>query len=69
MHAMRICIFEKGSRRILLSFRFSAGSMNDGLNIQSEHWNQHFVLSDRSVSKLYVQEPSRRWRSVGTIYS
>jgi hypothetical protein len=69
MHAMKICIFEKGSRRILSSFRFSARSMKDALNLQSEHWNQHFVLSDRRVSKLYVQEPSRRWWPVGTIYS
>ena len=61
MYAMKICIFEKGSRRIQSSFRFSARSLKDGLNLQSEHWNQHFVLSDRRVSKLYVRESSGRW--------
>lgn len=69
MYRMKICIFEKGSRRILSTVRFSAGSIDDGLDIQSEHWNQHFVLSDRRVSKLYIQENSSRWWRVGTIYS
>lgn len=69
MYPMKICIFEKGERRILSSVRFSASSVERALNVQSDHWNQHFVLSDRSVSKLYAQESPTRWRRVGTIYS
>lgn len=69
MYPMKICIFEKGSRRILSSVRFSAGSIKDALNHQSDHWNEHFVLSQRRVSKLYVRKTTTRWQRVGTIYS
>lgn len=69
MYPMKICIFEKGSRHILWAVRFSASSAEHALNVQSDHWNQHFVLSDRSVSKLYAKESPTRWRRVGTIYS
>lgn len=66
---MKICTFEKGSRRILSSARFYARSIKDGLDVQSDHWNQHFALSQRRVSKLYVRDLSARWRWAGTIYS
>lgn len=66
---MKICIFEKGSRRILSSVHFSEKSIKEALNVQSDHWNQHFVLGQRWMSKLYVRELSARWRRVGTIYS
>jgi len=69
MYPMKICIFEKGSRRILSSVRFSAGSIKEALNVQSDHWNQHFILSQRRVSKLYTRRTPTRWQRVGTIYS
>lgn len=68
MYALKICIFERGSRRILRSVRFSAGTLTQALNAQSDHWNRHFVLSQRHVSKLYVRQESERWQLAGTIH-
>lgn len=68
MYALKICIFEKGSRRILWSVRFSSGSLKDALNVQSDHWNRHFVLCQRHVSKLFVLRESARSQLAGTIH-
>ena len=68
MLSFKIDILEVGARRPVETIHFCSDSINDALNYQSDHWNEHLVLSQRHTSRLYAKSASSRWQRLGLIF-
>lgn len=68
MLSFKIDIIEVGARRAVETIHFGSDSIEDALNRQSDHWNDHLALSQRHSSRLYAKSASSRWERLGMIF-